>query len=788
LPEWRYAKVSGKMTLLTFLNSIDVLADLNEEDLNLLVDNSPLIAYPEGEKIIKRGEIGRFLWIVYDGKVDVTLPMPDGSWQTVASLGRGEVFGEMSIMTGDPAIADVTSSGLCNLLKIPREIFSRIIARNPKTLGKIARIITKRILQNERDEQRRELVKSAHRENDDPYDLNFSSLDQVIKILVINSGSSSLKYSLFDTANNDPLMEGQIEKIGSGAASHKVKTKQGKKENSVCHVMDMKSAFDVMVADITEPSSGFVKDLGDIYAVGHRITHGGGRFTGSVVIDEGVRKAIQSYFPLAPLHNPFNLQGVEIMDTLTPAAHQVAVFDTSFHHTIPENAYTYALPFALCEKEKIRRYGFHGTNHKFVALCAATHLRRPLKNLKIVSCHLGSGASVCAIDHGRSIDTSMGMTPLEGLIMGTRSGDVDSGAILHLLRTSGMGLDEADRLLNKESGIKGISGKSSDMREVLQAAEAGDIRCKTAISAFSYRVKKYIGAYIAALGGIDCLIFTGGIGENSAELRARICQGLEIFGIDIDLEKNRDATPKRGNAFDFSEPGSKVPILVIPADEEKMIARETLHALGRVRTKQDMQMFRSRPIPLSISAHHVHLSQSDFESLFGTGRALTPRQALSQPGQFAAVETVNLMGPKGTVGNVRILGPFRKESQIEISRTEQFKLGIDAPIRDSGDIEGTPGIILEGEAGQVKLRRGVICAKRHIHMAPEESLALGLRDRDVVMVQVRGVRTLIYGDVFVRVHPDYRLDMHIDTDEANAAQITEGILGYIESIQSRHYM
>jgi acetate kinase len=251
---------------------------------------------------------------------------------------------------------------------------------------------------------------------------------------------------------------------------------------------------------------------------------------------------------------------------------------------------------------------------------------------------------------------------------------------------------------------------------------------------------------------------------------------------------NRKALTQRGAVVDVSEPTSKIRILVIPADEEKMIARETLHALGRARTKQELNIFKSRSIPLSISAHHVHLSQGDFESLFGKEMQLTSRSELSQYGQFAAWEAVNLIGPKGIIEKVRILGPFRKESQVEISRTEQFKLGIDAPIRDSGDIEGTPGIILEGKAGQVKLQKGVICAKRHIHVSTEEALSLGLRDKDEVMVQIKGIRTLIYGDVLVRVHPSFKLDMHLDTDEANAAQITEGLFGHIESIQSRQYM
>jgi acetate kinase len=415
-------------------------------------------------------------------------------------------------------------------------------------------------------------------------------------------------------------------------------------------------------------------------------------------------------------------------------------------------------------------------------------MKRPVGELKMISCHLGSGASLCAIDRGKSVDTSMGMTPLEGLIMGTRPGDVDPGVILHLMRHGGLGVDEIDRILNKDSGLKGISGQSNDMREVLTAAEAGDMRCKRAVSAFCYRVRKYIGAYMLALGGVDALIFTAGIGENSPEIRARICQGLEGFGIDLLDDKNRETLAKRGEVMDLSEAGARVRILVIPADEEKMIARETLHALGRGQIKEDILSLSARPIPLSTSAHHVHLSQADFEALFGQGKSMTPKLPLSQPGQFAAQETVNLIGPKGRVDRVRILGPARKESQVEIARTEQFKLGIDAPLRDSGDIEGTPGITIEGEAGSIDVNKGVICAKRHIHMSPEEALSLGLRDKDVVMVKVKGLRELIFGDVLVRVHPDFRMDMHLDTDEANAAQISPGVVGYIESIQHRHYM
>lgn len=775
------------MELHSFLKSIEIISDLSDDHINLIAENALLLDFADGTVVIARGEPGRFLWIIYEGEMEVLLTGDDGSKRTIATLERTQVFGEMSILTGEPAVLDVIASGNARLLRIPRDIFSRFIADNPKTLGKFTRLVTKRMLRNEQADARIRL-KNIYKENEDPYDLNFSSVADPLKILTVNCGSSSLKYTLFDTTKNEPVLEGLIEKIGSGDASYLIKTTDTKKEQPAKTVMDIEEAFRMMVATVSDKAYTGISNLDEIKAVGHRVVHGGARFPVSVFINDEVTASIKELNDLAPLHNPYNLKGIELMKKLIPAAQQVAVFDTSFHLQMPENAYTYALPYDLCEQEQIRRYGFHGTNHKFVALSAATFLKRPLGELRMISCHLGSGASVCAIDRGQSVDTSMGMTPLEGLVMGTRAGDIDPGVILHLLRHRKMSADEVDLMLNNKSGLLGISGKSNDMREILTAAEDGDLRCKRAITTFCYRVKKYIGAYIAALGGLDVLIFTGGIGENSAEIRSRICQLMEVFGIFVLDDNNRNAHIRRGQITDIAEPRSRIRILIVPADEEKMIARETIHAMGRVRTKEDIQKLNSRPIHISTSAHHVHLSQEHFEILFGTGQVMSPRSELSQPGQFSAIQKVNLIGLKGRIERVRILGPARKETQVEISRTEQFKLGIEAPIRDSGDLEGTPGVTLEGDKGTLKLSKGVICAKRHIHMSPSESLKLGLRDKDVVMVKVKGVRELIFGDVLIRVHPDYRMDMHLDTDEANAAQISEGTVGFIEAIQHRNYM
>ncbi len=280
---------------------------------------------------------------------------------------------------------------------------------------------------------------------------------------------------------------------------------------------------------------------------------------------------IRASCDLAPLHNPYNLAGIELMRGLLPSIPQVAVFDTAFHQTMPSHAYTYALPHELCEKEHIRRYGFHGTNHEYVALRAATWLKRPVGELKIISCHLGSGASICAIDHGRSIDTSMGMTPLEGLIMGTRPGDVDPGALLHLMRADSLDVERMDRMLNRESGLKGITGKN-DMREILAGAAQGDVQCTRAISAFCYRIRKYIGAYMAAMGGADAIVFTGGIGENSPDVRKACCTNLEFLGIELDESSNTSKEKEKP----IHAATSRVKVFVVPTNEELMIALDTM--------------------------------------------------------------------------------------------------------------------------------------------------------------------------------------------------------------------
>ncbi|MEA3468583.1 MAG: acetate kinase [Thermodesulfobacteriota bacterium] len=398
-----------------------------------------------------------------------------------------------------------------------------------------------------------------------------------MKILIINCGSSSLKFQLFVKADLSVLASGLIEQIGdvkSNAQLSFVDSSGLEKESKQSYpVADHREAIKVMGEMLQE--SGTLVDTGELAGIGHRVVHGGEAFHQPVRIDETVIAAIEELIPLAPLHNPANLMGIQVTMDHAAGIPQVAVFDTAFHQSIPEHAYIYALPYRLYEERKVRRYGFHGTSHSYVAHQAAFHLDRPLEELNIITLHLGNGASAAAIRGGECIDTSMGMTPLEGLVMGTRSGDIDPAILFYLSKESGLDMDALNTLLNKESGLKGICGEN-DMRTISQAAEQGDHQARLALTIFCYRLKKYIGAYMAALGGVDCIVFTGGIGENSAIVRQLSCQGMERLGFCLDGKKN---SIRQKEILEIQASDSQVSLLVIPTDEEYEIASQTLKVI-----------------------------------------------------------------------------------------------------------------------------------------------------------------------------------------------------------------
>lgn len=390
-----------------------------------------------------------------------------------------------------------------------------------------------------------------------------------MKVLVLNCGSSSIKYQFFDTVQKIALAKGLVERIGMNGAVLNHSRHDGDSVSIVGEILDHTVAIEYVLAVMMSKNHGVIEDKDDIDAIGHRVVHGGEDFSGSVLITNEVMRVLQENVELAPLHNPPNIKGIQAVTRVMPDTPQVGVFDTAFHSAMPPHAFLYGIPYELYKRHKIRRYGFHGTSHRFVSQVAAEKLGKKLEDLKIVTAHLGNGCSVAAIKNGISVDTSMGFTPLEGLLMGTRSGDIDTSIILHVMGKEGLSLSEANTLLNKHSGLAGISGESSDMREIIASMNEGNKRSKYAFDIFNYRIKKYVGGYAAAMGGLDALVFTGGIGENSFEVRGAVCEGLEFLGIELDQEKNNK------KEIDLSKEGSKVKILRIPTNEELVIALDT---------------------------------------------------------------------------------------------------------------------------------------------------------------------------------------------------------------------
>ena len=551
-----------------------------------------------------------------------------------------------------------------------------------------------------------------------------------MKVLVINTGSSSLKFGIFDLSLADSrIFKAEFSKFSATGCLLTWRT--GGETAGEVTVRSHATSLTEAVEQVPAVLQNYGHEAFD--AIGHRVVHGGARFHGATLIDDSVELAIDACGERAPLHNPIALAAIRQCRALWPTLPQVAVFDTAFHQTMPAAAHTYAVPKAWRE-------------------------------LRIVSCHLGNGASVCAIAHGHSIDTSMGMTPMEGLVMGTRSGDLDPGAFSFLAREFGLDANAVEHALNNESGLVALAG-SNDMEAIEARAAAGDTEAQLALQFYAYRVRKYIGAYAAAMGGLDAVIFTGGIGENSADMRRRICERLGFLGLWLDADRNLVQAPADFSVVAVQAADSRVRVLVTRTNEQYMIARETAALLERSAMKSSVR------IPVAVSARHVHLSQAAVEALFGEGHRLQLERQLSQPDGWAAKETVTVIGPKGNFANVRVLGPTRNATQIEVSRTDTFTLGIEAPLRPSGQLADTPIVTLRGPAGD-HVTKGLIVAARHLHMSPADADILQVRDGDFVDIKVGSdERAVDFSHTLVRVKPGFVTEMHIDTDEANAAGI-----------------
>ncbi|MCQ2217971.1 MAG: acetate kinase [Paludibacteraceae bacterium] len=399
-----------------------------------------------------------------------------------------------------------------------------------------------------------------------------------MKILVLNCGSSSIKYKLIEMPANNVLAQGGVEKVGLKDSFLKLTKPNGEKEILEKEIPEHTVGIEFILETITSAERGAIKSLDEIDAVGHRVVHGGEKFNKSVLITDEVIKNIEECIKVAPLHNPPNLKGIAAVTKLMPNKPQVAVFDTAFHQTMPQKAFMYALPYELYKENGVRRYGFHGTSHRYVSQRALEILGMKAEGTKMITCHIGNGGSITAIKDGKSVDTSMGMTPLEGLVMGTRAGDVDAGAVTFLMEAKGYDVATMSSILNKKSGLMGVSGASSDMRDVRAAIAAGNEQAKLALDMFCYRAKKYVGSYVAVLGGLDVLVFTGGIGENVEVVREAICKDMECFGIKIDKSINDQI---HGDEKVISTSDSKVKVIIVPTDEEYMIASDTLEIVSK---------------------------------------------------------------------------------------------------------------------------------------------------------------------------------------------------------------
>src|SRR6185369_7085499 len=576
-----------------FLEEVRLFESFPADKVEEIVIKSRLATYEGNEAILETGDEGKFIGVMISGHAEVSMTDNTGTRAVISQLEKGDVFGVMSLLTGDRIVADVIAGNRCFVLMIPQEVFNSHILTNPKAVGYLSRLLADRTRAMSVDlvtAQARAVAKS-----EDPYALSLTS-NTPGKIVVLNVGISQIHFGIYDTAESGADIHGIIDNANAKVAHITVRV--GPQQQKVDHVpFKLSDLFKVIVEATALLGPAFTFHPEDVTAIGHRDVHGGNKFSSSVVITPSVIADIEELAVFSPLHNPVNVAGIRVALKQFPNVPQVAVFDTAFHQTLAPYAYLYGLPYELYKKHGIRRYGFHGTSHRYVSLKAAEVLKRPLGELEIVSCHLGIGASLCAIDHGRSVDTTMGMTPTDGLIMPSRSGSIDPAVMIHLMEQHHMSPEQLSSLINTESGLKGISGISSDIHAIEAAAAEGDHRALLAHKAFCYQVRKNIGAYVAAMGGIDVLAFTGDVGETSATVRSLACQGLGYMGIKLDEEKNRNLG-KLGSHAVISADDSPVTIIVVTNDDERLVAWEALRAIERNQLLLEAKAAETPAIPV----------------------------------------------------------------------------------------------------------------------------------------------------------------------------------------------
>lgn len=716
-----------------------LFGEFTTAELAGLVERGEMRSYRPGQRIIRAGDPGTFLGVVLEGTACAQRHDGRGETVTLGEIPCGAYFGEISLISGEATTADVVAVTPCQVLQFPHRVMTEALAGRPAAMSHIARTIASRLRPQAAEGPGVSPVAVAE---------DTAGLTTRDRILTVECTGSAIRYQYFDTDNEMGSFSGTVEGLGGEAAVHNSHGLRWEQSEAVPG--DLGSAVEAIVRGVRER----LGEEAQLTAVGHLVPHGGEVFAGPVTMDGDVAGRVAELGEgLCPADRP----AAEALCAFAEALRgipQIAVFDTAFFAAMPPATFLCGLPYESYEQQGIRHYGRQGLVHEQAAVLAAAHLQRPPAALNLVVCQIGPAPSVSAVAGGRGVDFELVFPEHEA------AGAVGSEALAP-------GADPW-----------------ADLPNLFELSQSGDEHAEAAVDVLTYRLRKLVGAAWVSLGKVDGLVFTGQWGSVLPLLRTRVCGKLAGLGVMLDEGRNADPHPDARGVSDLSHAGAVIPVLVTPTDQPRMIACQVAEVIGHSPVCAAL-LARRRPIPIGVSVRHLHLSRADLAALYGEGHELTFRAPLSQPGQFACEETVDLLGAKGRIGRVRVLGPERPETQVEISRTECFQLGIPAPIRMSGELAGTPGLQLEGPCGVIDLAQGAICARRHLHLSPEEALGLGLRQRDEISVRVGGERSLVFNDVAVRVHPDYRLDMHIDTDEANAARLDQGAVGYVESVDVR---
>jgi len=757
---------------------LKLFATLPEAEIKKLLMQAKQMAYAPQELILEAGQSVDFVGILLSGEAELIYYADDGKKYQLETISAPDLFGELNLISGAASPFNLVALSPCQALLLKDSTLAGLLRDYPDLARDFSKLIERR------EALYQSLALKLPNALPHPFassPLSLKSQDEMLLILALQTQADKIDWSLYETERGGRLAWGSFAMLNSEKSYLSFNSVSCEKRIPIPEPKTellCKLLWDNLSQHLkTEDSL-----LSNLKIIAHCLPSGGDLFSSPLFLsDENLRCLAADNFPHAHLNKP-PLALVPHLQRLFPQAKQVAVFDTAFHHTLP--LYRRKPPLSS-DLPPLHYYGFHGLVHQYAAIQAAAFLKKPYQELELVVVYIEENeASVCAIDHGRSVYVSNGFSPASGLLSFQNTGPLEPELLFALLEQTNLTQAEIKDRLLKESGLKAVAGIKTGFKDLAEAAELAHQRAVMAFKLFASEVKRLIGGAAAILGGLDAVVFTGDLAYEAAGLRSLICQGLDFLGLQFDDFANHRTLPSEEVAL-LCPAHAKVKLLLVKLQRTLMLASTAFQFFKTQKANRVFTMQEPIPIPIEVSARHVHLSETDYKALFGPEAVLEIEKKLSQPGQFAAKQMVNLIGPKGVIERVRVLGPFRPQTQVEIAMTEQYKLGLEAPLRESGDLKASPGLTLEGPAGRIKIEEGVICPIRHIHLSTDEALRFGLKDRDIVRVRVGGDREVIFGDVVVRVGPHYRQAMHLDTDEANACHLKNGDIGYIIEIQSR---